>query len=148
VKPLTAAERELLDTARHAVLATIAPDGVPRLVPIAFVFVAAEGVIYSALDEKRKTVTDPRDLARVRDIGRDPRVAILIHRWSEDWMELGWLRLSGDARLISADSAYAAEHLRAVSLLRLKYAQYAGHRLENRPIIRIVVLRATSWAAS
>ena len=33
---LAAAQRALLEAARRAVLATIAPDGRPRLVPLAF----------------------------------------------------------------------------------------------------------------
>ena len=103
--PLTARELELLSGARRAVMATIAPDGAPRLVPITFVF--SDGVIYTALDEKPKSVADPRDLARVHDIEARPRVSVLVDSWSEDWSELGWLRLSGTARLIGPDGESA-----------------------------------------
>jgi len=146
VTPLSGRELELLREARRAVLATLAPDGTARLVPIAFVF--AEGVIYSPLDEKPKTVTDPRDLARVHDIEQRPRVSVLVDEWDEDWSRLGWLRLQGDARLISPDGESVPEHFGAVSLLRSKYPQYRSHALESRPIIRIEVLRARSWFAT
>jgi PPOX class probable F420-dependent enzyme len=146
VTPLSGRELELLRQARRAVLATLAPDGTPRLVPIAFVF--TDGVIYSPLDEKPKTVADPRDLARVHDIEQRPRVSVLVDAWDEDWARLAWLRLQGTARLIDPDGESVPEHTNATALLRSKYAQYASHALESRPIIRIEVFRTTSWFAT
>jgi PPOX class probable F420-dependent enzyme len=101
-------------------------------------------VLYVPLDEKPKDVEDPRRLARVRDIAIDPRVALLVERWSEDWSELAWLRLSGEASLMEPPDA-PREHPAAVAALRVKYPQYAAHRLEDRPLIRIVVTAARSW---
>ncbi len=143
---LSERETELLQSARRAVLATIARDGSPRLVPITFVF--EDGVIYTALDEKPKTVADPRELARVHDIEQRPRVYVLVDHWDEDWSALGWLRLSGTARLIGPDDESAPEHANAVRLLRAKYAQYATHALETRPVIRIEIDRAKGWSAT
>lgn len=143
--PLTERELDLLRAARRAVLATIADDGSPRLVPITFAF--EHEVIYSALDEKPKSVADPRDLARVHDIEARPRVSVLVDTWSEDWSALGWLRVAGSARLIGPDGESAPEHAKAVRHLRAKYAQYATHGLETRPVIRIQIERATSWFA-
>ncbi|MEO6350356.1 MAG: TIGR03668 family PPOX class F420-dependent oxidoreductase [Candidatus Limnocylindrales bacterium] len=141
---LTDGERLLLEEARHGVLATIATDGRPRIVP--FVFAAFTGrskslVLYSALDEKPKSVSDPRSLARVRDILERPRVSVLVERWSEDWSQLAWLRLEGQATLLEPGD----EHTRAVALLRERYTQYASHNLEPRPVLRIGVERAVSW---
>jgi PPOX class probable F420-dependent enzyme len=147
VVALTDAELRFLEAARHGVLATIAPDGRPRLVP--FVFASRFSgrsksvVLYSALDEKPKTVSDPRDLARVRDIRERPRVTVLVDRYDdEDWSNLRWLRLDGDADILEPG---AAEHPHAVELLRERYTQYASHDLESRPVIRIEVTRAVSW---
>jgi hypothetical protein len=78
---LTPAERELLVATRRATLATIAPDGAPRLVPVCFVVIG--DVVWSPLDEKPKAVDDVRSLARVRDIRERPTVALLVDRWSE-----------------------------------------------------------------
>jgi PPOX class probable F420-dependent enzyme len=150
VNPLSDAEYALLSESRRAVLATLAADGRPRLVPIACAFVTGrsqELLLYSALDEKPKSVDDPRSLARVRDILARPRVSVLVDRWSEDWTELRWLRLEGTARLLEPDGGDAEEHARAVGLLRARYPQYATHRLEERPMLRIAVERAVSWAA-
>lgn len=149
---LTAAEIELLRSARRAVLATVADDGRPRLVPIAFALAPwsdahGHAVIYSALDEKPKRFTDPLRLARVRDIAARPGVAVLVDRWSEDWSELAWLRLGGEASILQPTDEYTAggRHRDAIRLLRERYPQYAGQRLEQRPVLRIVVQRAVSW---
>jgi PPOX class probable F420-dependent enzyme len=133
---------ELLAQARRAVLATIAPDGLPRLVPIAFAY--SDSVIYTALDEKPKTVADPHDLARVRDIAARPEVSVLVDQWDEDWTKLAWLRLIGRASILESG---VGEHAIAVALLRERYPQYASHRLEDRPIIRIAIERSVSWPA-
>jgi PPOX class probable F420-dependent enzyme len=141
---------DVLSSARRAVLATIREDGRPRLVPIAFA-VATQGaalLLYSALDEKPKAVSDVRRLARVRDIAARPRVTVLVDRWSEDWTELAWLRLDGTASLLEpANPAATAEHTLAVSLLRERYPQYATHRLEQLPILRIAVEGLREWQA-
>jgi PPOX class probable F420-dependent enzyme len=132
------------------VLATIRPDGRPRLVPLAFAAdLAAEPlVVYSPLDEKPKRVADPHALARVRDIAARPRVGLLVDRWSEDWRELAWLRLDGTARLLEPGGPDATEHARGVRLLRDRYPQYRQQALEQRPLVRIAVERASGWRAA
>jgi len=145
---LTPSQRDFLASARRAVLATIAPGGRPRLVPICFVLEGDPPILYSPLDEKPKRVGDPRELARVRDVLRDPRVTVLIDRWDEDWTRLGWLRCHGTSSLLGPVGVPAGEHARAVEALRQKYPQYETHDLAGRPIIRIVLERATSWAAT
>jgi len=132
------------------VLVTVAPDGKPRPVPIAYAFdeVADGLVLYSALDEKRKSVADPHALARVRDIGAHPRVMVLVDRWDEDWSRLAWVRLEGTATLLEPPTDRSAgEHSRALGLLRVRYPQYARQTLEQRPMIRIAVERVSGWSA-
>jgi PPOX class probable F420-dependent enzyme len=145
---LTQAELVFLAAARSAVLGTTAPDGRSRLVPICFALDAADQPlrIWSPLDEKPKRVADPHDLERVRDIAAHPAVSLLVHTWSEDWSALGWLRLDGLAELIEpGEAATSAEHGVAVAALRTRYPQYASHRLERRPIIRILIERHRGW---
>jgi PPOX class probable F420-dependent enzyme len=143
---LSAAERAFLELARRAVLATIAPDGRPRLVPVCFVLDPGRPILYTGLDEKPKTVDEPLLLARVRDLLADPRVAVVVDRWDEDWGRLAWLRVNGRASLLLPEEG-AADHVAAVTALRAKYPQYASHDLESRPVIRIAIERATSWGA-
>jgi PPOX class probable F420-dependent enzyme len=143
---LSRAERAFLDESRRAVLATIAPDGRPRLVPICFAFDPDRPILYTPLDEKPKTVDEPRRLARVRDLQADPRVSVLVDRWDEDWARLAWLRCDGIASLLEPGRASdRAEHAFAMVALRSRYPQYAAHDLETRPIIRIAIERALSW---
>lgn len=143
---LPMAERAFLAAARRAILATIGPDGRPRLVPICFVLHRTRPVLYTPIDEKPKTVDEPAELARVRDLAADPHVSVLVDRWDEDWASLAWLRCHGTAVLLQTDDG-SAEHGQAVAALRSKYPQYATHRLGTRPIIRIAIDRTTSWGA-
>jgi PPOX class probable F420-dependent enzyme len=105
------------DSEPLARLATIRPDGSPRVVPICF---ALHGdTLYTAVDEKPKRT---RRLARLADIERDPRVEVLIDHYDEDWSRLWWVRLRGSARVVESDE-------RALELLTAKYPEY----LESPP---------------
>ncbi|HEY3163017.1 MAG TPA: pyridoxamine 5'-phosphate oxidase family protein [Candidatus Limnocylindrales bacterium] len=148
---LSPTDRAFLSAARSATLATIAPGGRPRLVPICFVVGGVEPGhstrIYSPIDEKPKTATEPTALARVRDLLARPRASILAERWSEDWSELGWLRLDVTGDVLAPGEADDAERAIAIERLRAKYPQYAGHHLEDLPLLRFVVTRVTGWRA-
>ena len=140
---LSERQRAFLTSARRAVLATIAPDGRARLVPICFVLDRASPVVHTPIDDKPKHSDDPLELARVRDIVADPRVTILLDRWDEDWDRLGWLRADGRAILVPADET--DERDAAIAALRAKYPQYQNHHLEARPLIRISLERVIGW---
>lgn len=147
---LTGTEQAFIATARRAVLATIRPDGEPRLVPVCFVLADAaddlgRAIIYSPVDEKPKTSDDPRSLGRVRDLLVLPSATLLVDRWSENWTRLGWVRLSGRGRLLEPEPHERAEHAAAVTMLRAKYPQYADQDLAGRPIIRIAIDRIQRW---
>ena len=141
---LPLAERAFLSAARRAVLATIASDGRPRLVPICFAVDPTHPVLYTPLDEKPKATGDAMHLARVRDVLADPRVSVLVDRWDEDWERLAWLRCHGTATVLESGAATTERHA-AISALRARYPRYVSHRLEARPMIRIVIDRTTSW---
>jgi PPOX class probable F420-dependent enzyme len=135
-------ELDFLVGARRAILATIAPDGRPRLVPVCFIVDAVETVrVLTPLDDKPKANADKRALARVRDIRERPEVSLLIERWDEDWSRLAWLRLDGRATLLEPDEMPRG----AVDRLRAKYPQYATHALGSSPMIAIDVDGVTSW---
>jgi PPOX class probable F420-dependent enzyme len=142
---LSPADRAFLTDARRAVLATIASDGRPRLVPICFVVDPERPVLYTPLDDKPKRVDDVHELARVRDILARPEVSLLVDRWDEEWTKLAWLRLGATATLLEPASDNDGEHTAAIAALRAKYPQYATHRLETSPLIRIEIDAVTSW---
>jgi PPOX class probable F420-dependent enzyme len=149
---LPADRRTLLERARTGTLATRRPDGRPRLVPICFWLAPTPDEqgrpqVYSPLDEKPKQVIDPHNLGRVRDLLVLPEATLLVEHWDEDWSQLGWVRLEGRASLLEPEPHERAEHAAAVAGLRLKYPQYDGHALEDRPVIRLVADRIVAWSA-
>jgi PPOX class probable F420-dependent enzyme len=97
-----------------------------------------------AIDEKPKSVPD-HELKRVRNIRANPRVAVVVDDYSEDWSKLVYVLISGTAEIISS-LENASEHKRAVELLREKYLQYRSMKLEERPIIKITPVRIKRWA--
>lgn len=132
-------KRRYLDAARVGRLATADADGRPHVVPICF---GRRGeVLVSALDEKPKRV-DPANLRRVRNIRANPRVALVVDHYTENWDELGWVQVRGTAELLDpGDEA----HQPGVAVLREKYQQYATHELDSRPLIQIEPESVTSW---
>lgn len=140
--PITQAQRAFLDAARSATLATVGPDGRPRLVPICFVLDPASPVLYTPLDDKPKRTDDRLDLARVRDIAARPDVTVFVDRWDEDWSQLAWLRCGGRAALVPP---IEPGHAAAIVALREKYPQYATHDIGSRPLIAVTIERSTYW---
>lgn len=135
---LRGAARRFLREQRVARLATIRPDGQPHIVPICFAFDGR--VLFTPIDEKPKRAA-PTRLQRLKNIRANPRVAVLVDRYSEDWTKLAWVRVDGRARALHR----GREHARAIELLRAKYPQYREMDLETRPIIQVTITRVTSW---
>jgi PPOX class probable F420-dependent enzyme len=123
-------------------LATADARGTPSVVPVVYAsFVLDdEPVIAIAIDEKPKA--DPRALRRVRNIKQRPEIALVVDEYHEDWDDLAWVLVRGSASLIEPGDA---GHADALAVLRLKYPQYAGMRLEERPAIIIRDLSTRSW---
>jgi PPOX class probable F420-dependent enzyme len=139
---LRPSERRFLLAHRVAHLATTDEHGRPHVVPVCF---AVENeTIYIPLDEKPKRVA-PTALRRVRNLLANPDVALVVDDYAEDWQQLAYLLLRGTAGLLDPGSV---EHAEAVRLLRAKYPQYQAMRLEERPVIRIVLTSASAWSMS
>ena len=128
-------QRELIAEARHAILGTIGADGRPHVVPVCY----AEdgGAFVIAVDEKPKTGAK---LARIRHIERDARVSLLIERYDDDWSRLAWLRIDGEAAMMTG-----GDRPGALAALRGRYPQYQGMRLEGLPLIVITPGRVAAW---
>lgn len=124
--------------ARVAHLATVGAGGSPHLVPITFALEADR--IYTAVDGKPKRGTT---LTRIANIRANPRVAVLIDRYDEDWSALWWARADGSANVVSVGAT--AEH--GIALLRARYPQYRQTEIGG-PVICIRVERWSGWAAS
>jgi PPOX class probable F420-dependent enzyme len=105
---------KLLATARVGRLGLLDLDGAPRVLPVTFA--VAEERIWSAIDAKPKRTEEP---ARLRFLRRDPRAALMVDRYSDDWDELAWVQVLGRIEIV--DRADGAAGLAA---LREKYEPY------------------------
>lgn len=123
---------------RVARLATADASGKPHVVPICYAFDGA--VLYSALDLKPKQVA-PRRLKRVRNLLENPRVAVLIDDYSEDWSALAYVLVHGKAEVMPEGE----ERDRAASMLREKYPQYRELLPETSTILKITPRDVTGW---
>lgn len=135
------AERQFVSEARVARLATVSPDGEPHVIPVCHALV--DGCIIIALDEKPKNVA-PEDLQRVRNIQTTPLASLVFDQYTEDWDELGWVRVTGSAELVEST---ANGHEPGIAALMEKYPQYADQTLSDKPLIRIEPQRVRSWGA-
>ena len=131
----SASVRRLVTNARVAVLATINSDGTPHLVPVTFVL--AGDCLFTAVDHKPKTTQALKRLANIR---RDPRVTVLVQEYAENWSQLWWCRLGGEAQVL-------AEGAEARQLLAEKYEQYR-ERLPSGPAIAVAIDEWTGWSAT
>ncbi len=129
-----------LRAARVAHLATADSTGRPLVIPICFAFDGQE--FFSPIDEKPKRVS-PQRLKRLRNIEENSQVSLVIDRYDEDWRQLGYILVSGRARILLTGQ----KHRRAVSLLRRKYRQYHSMAIDQRPMIVIKPLGVKTWGS-
>lgn len=134
---LTETQRRFLDAGRVAHLATCGGDNAPHLVPVCYT-VAGDN-LYITIDEKPKRKDVP--LQRLRNIQRNPLIAVTVDRWDEDWTRLAWIMLRGHAEILAA----GPEHDNAQALLRGRYSQYRSMDLAPLPVIALRIGKVTSW---
>jgi PPOX class probable F420-dependent enzyme len=112
-------------------------DGAPRVLPVTFA--VAEGWIWSAIDQKPKREGEP---ARLRFLRRDPRAALTVDRYSDDWEELAWVQVLGSVRILDvADGPVGVEALSA------KYEQYREESPPG-PLLALEPERYLWWRAA
>ena len=122
---------------RVAHLASVSSDGRPDIVPITFALV--DRVLYSGVDHKPKR---SRELVRLANIERDPRVTVLVDHYDENWSKLWWCRLRGEGAVVTG----GADFDQGVEALTAKYEQYERTRLRG-PVIVIRVTSTLGWSA-
>lgn len=132
--------RDFLSTARVASLASVDEAGAPHSVPICFWF--EEARFYFVIDLKPKRRSG-MGLKRMRNIAKDPRVALLISHYEDQWSSLAYALIRGVARVVEDPN----EYLLALRNLRDKYPQYRSMALvpEHNPIVRIEASRVHVW---
>jgi coenzyme F420-0:L-glutamate ligase / coenzyme F420-1:gamma-L-glutamate ligase len=134
--------REFITGKRVARLATADASGTPHNVPICYWFDGER--IYFMIDEKPKRETGLR-LKRMRNIAENPRVALVIDYYEEDWAQLAYVLIRGTARVVEDPQEYMV----ALRALREKYLQYRGMTLtpERNPVVKIEPHHVHAWGA-
>ncbi len=134
--------REFAERPRLAHLATADAHGMPHVVPICYALVGDH--FYFVVDEKPKR--SRRGLKRLRNIAKNPRVALVFDEYSEDWQQLAFLLVQGHAAMVTDRDEYAS----ALQRLRHRYPQYAAMALDfdQHPMVRITPEHQHLWRAS
>ena len=139
----TAEARRFLETHRVGHLATASADGAPHVVPVCYAI--DDDTLYFVADAKPKR-RPARELVRLRNLRANPRAAVVVDDWAEDWTRLAFVLVRGPAREITDPFAHAA----ALRLLRTRYPQYAAMPLDDvieHPVIGIAPERVVLWRA-
>jgi len=138
---LSPEERQFIEGHRIARLATADAAGAPHVIPICYALVGEH--IYFIIDEKPKRTRT--GLKRLRNIAVNPRVAVVIDDYEEDWTQLAYLLVQGCAAIVEDRAEFDA----ALTALRGRYAQYRGMPLqfETHPTVRIIAERRHLWRA-
>ena len=117
-------------------LATADEHDQPHVVVTTF---AIEGDrIVMAVDHKPKRT---QNLKRLRNILHNPKVAVLVDHYEDDWTRLWWVRADGAARVLEDQ----ADRQEPVRMLQDKYGQYQANTPDG-PVIEITVTRWTGWS--
>ncbi|MFQ5552220.1 MAG: TIGR03668 family PPOX class F420-dependent oxidoreductase [Thermoplasmata archaeon] len=128
---------------RVARMATVRRQDSPHVVPVCFAFDGES--FFTALDRKPKRVSPDR-LRRVQNLQEDPSVALILDEYNEDWSQLRYLLVRGEAVLVTDPG----ERRNAFRLLEEKYEQYRGVGLSEAdwPLIRVAPMQVHRWQAS
>lgn len=140
----TSEVRSYLEAHRVGRLATVGPGDTPHVVPICYALDAAG--LYVIADAKPKRGPATR-LARLENLRRVPRAAIVVDDYDEDWTRLKWVMIRGAVAFLEDPAAHAA----ALALLRARYPQYRAMALDDprrHPMIRVVPERVNVWCAA
>lgn len=140
---LTDEAASFLDAHRVARLATADATGAPHVVPVCFA--RLDGRLYFIADDKPKR-RGPRALKRLANIAANPRVALVVDDYDEDWCRLAFLLLHCAAHLVVDDREYD----RGLAALRARYPQYRNMdlALQSHPMVRLEPLRSHFWRAA
>ena len=134
---LPAWANELLERERVGRLGLLDEEGGPRVLPVTFAL--AEGRIWSAIDQKPKRKEEP---ARLRFLRRDPRAALTVDRYSDDWEELAWVQVLGRVSIVELEDGRSG-----LEALSAKYQQY-GAEAPPGPLLALDPQRYLSWRAA
>ena len=122
-----------------------AHGGGPWVTPV--VFAPAGGAVWTPIDGKRKT---GGPLARLANAAADPRAALLLDDYSDDWSRLWWVRIDGAVRVHRIGPEPEGPAAEAIAALRAKYPQYREVPLFSGPatLLELTMDRTRGWQAA
>jgi PPOX class probable F420-dependent enzyme len=134
----TAELRRRFASSSVAHLSTVRPDGGPHVVPIVFALV--DDTVYSAVDAKPKR---SRELQRLANVRADPRCALLVDHYEDDWRQLWWVRADGRGEVVGRLSDVHP----GIRALVERFPQYRDEP-PSGPLLVITVERWSGWAST
>jgi PPOX class probable F420-dependent enzyme len=117
-------------------LSTVRPDGAPHVVPVVVAVVG--DLVYTAVDHKPKRTSRLQRLANLRS---EPRCALLVDHYEDDWSRLWWVRADGVATVLDAPPE---GHPGLVALTQ-RHVQYQ-RRSPSGPLVEIAVGAWSGWS--
>ena len=138
-EPLPAWAEELLRSARVGRLGTADAGGRPLVVPVCYAYDGR--ACYSAIDAKPKRTRS--GLRRLRNIAENPRAALVVDHYEEEWTRLRYVIVEGTASILTEGPELA----RGIDLLLAKYEQYQalGLTSDGGTVIRLAAERIVAW---
>ena len=130
---LTGDAAELVRWARVCRIATVSAEGVPHVVPVCH-----------AVNGQKLYIGSGDDATKVRNLGANPRVTVVVDEYSDHWGSLKGVMIQGRARLI----ARGPEFTRARDRLYAKYPQYrkeAALSPSDSVIVEVTPTRVFTW---
>lgn len=134
---LTEVQHRFLEKERVARLATADAGGQPHVVPICYAVIGDR--VFFTIDEKPKRRSG--ELKRLSNIRDNPKIALVVDRYDEDWSKLGWVMLEGTAEILIDGAA----HREAQAGLRERYPQLRSMRIETLPVVAITIGKVMNW---
>jgi PPOX class probable F420-dependent enzyme len=134
----TAELRRRFASSSVAHLSTVRPDGGPHVVPIVFALV--DDTVYSAVDAKPKR---SRELQRLANVRADPRCALLVDHYEDDWRQLWWVRADGRGEVVGRLSDVHP----GIRALVERFPQYRDEP-PSGPLLVVTVERWSGWTST
>ena len=134
----TAEVRRRFASSPVARLSTVRPDGGPHVVPI--VFAVVDDTVFSVVDAKPKRSAN---LQRLTNVRADPRCALLVDHYEDDWRRLWWVRADGMGEVV--DTPLPGHP--GIRALAERFPQYRDEP-PSGPLLVVMVSQWTGWASA
>ena len=135
---------KLITSARIGHLSTASSTLQPYVTPV--VFIVQKNNIFVPLDNKPKT-KNVKQLKRVKNIEENPKVSFLVDHYEEDWTNLWFVMIIGNAMLVEMNGKtqeLRKEFRKIHSMFLKKYSQYTKFSIGNI-YIKIRIDKTIYW---